>query len=214
MHALSSFVKNTSEHIVQLWDRLSNFKTYCLILRHTSHTITAKTPVTRLHASSLMFCQDNQWARMSDFESCCSTLRHIVWCWVIFHTNSLPRSPWQDCMQALSCSVKTISEIECLTCRQAVQLRDILSGLETCLTQDHCQDACYKIACKLSHISSRQSMSQNVKFWDRLSNFETYCLILRDTPHKITAETPVRRLHASSLIFCQECQWADCLTVR
>ena len=70
------------------------------------------------------------WARSSHFETCCSTLRHIVWCWVILHTSSLPRSPWQ----ALSCSVKTVNEIECLTCRQAVQLRDILSDLETCLT--------------------------------------------------------------------------------
>ena len=106
-------------------------------------------------------------SRLSDFETGCSTLRHIVWCWVILHTNSLPRSPWQDCMQALSCSVKTISEIECMTCRQAVQLRDILSDLETCITQDHCQDACYKIACKLSHLLWRMSMSSPVWLWDR-----------------------------------------------
>ena len=87
------------------------------MLSHTSHKFTAKKPMTRLHASSLMFCQDNR-------------------------------------------------EIECLTCRQAVQLRDILSDLETCLTQDYCQDARNKIACKLSHLLSRMSMS-------RLSDFET-----------------------------------------
>ena len=69
-------------------------------------------------------------------------------------------------MQALSYFVKTINEPECLILRQAVQLRDILSDLETCLTQDYCQDARNKIACKLSHLLSRMSMS-------RLSDFET-----------------------------------------
>ena len=83
-------------------------------------------------------------------------------------------------LQALSCSVKAVSEIDCLTCRQAVQLRDILSDLETCLTQDHCQDACYKIAYKLSHISSRQwarmsNLRQAVQLQDILSDPET-CL--------------------------------------
>ena len=49
---------------------------------------------------------------------------------------------------------------------QVVSLRDMLSDLETCLTQDYCQDARDKIACKLSHLFSRMSMS-------RLSDFET-----------------------------------------
>ena len=53
-------------------------------------------------------------------------------------------------MQALSYFVKTINEPECLILRQAVQLQDILSDFETCLTQDYCQDAHDKIACKLS----------------------------------------------------------------
>ncbi len=106
------------------------------------------------------------WARTSHFETCCSTLRHIVWCWVILHTNSLPRRPWQDCTQAVSYFVKTFHEPECLILRQAVRLQDILSDLETCLTQNYCQDARIKIACKLSHLLSRMSMS-------RLSDFET-----------------------------------------
>ena len=53
-----------------------------------------------------------------------------------------------------------MNEPECLILRQAVQLGDILSDLETCLTQDYCQDARNKIACKLSHLLSRMSMSR------------------------------------------------------
>ena len=161
MQALSSFVKNTSEQIVQLWDILSDLETY-----FTHAKITAKTPVTRLHASVLMFCQDNQWARMSDFETGCPTSRHTVWSWDMPHTRSLPRRLLQDCMQALSYFLKTINEPECQILRQAVQLRDILSDLERYSTQDYCRDARKTIACKLSHLLSRMSMS-------RLSDFET-----------------------------------------
>ena len=72
--------------------------------------ITAKTPVTRLHASSLIFRQDNQWARMSNFETGGPTSRHTVSSWDMPHTRLLPRRPWQDCMQALSSFFKNVNE--------------------------------------------------------------------------------------------------------
>ena len=162
-HVLSS--QSVSQN-VWLWVMLFNFETHCLMLSHTSHKFTAKKPMTRLHASSLMFCQDNQWDRMSNLQTGCPISRHTVWSWDMPHTRSLPRRLLQDCVQALSYFVKSINEPECLDLRQAVQLRDILSDLETCLTQDYCQDARNKIACKLSHLLSRMSMS-------RWSDFET-----------------------------------------
>ena len=94
------------------------------------------------------------------------TLRHAVWSWDMPHTRSLPRRLLQDCMQALSYFVKTINEPECLILRQAVQLQDILSVLETCLTQDYCQDARDKIACKLSSFFKNVN-EQIVWLWDR-----------------------------------------------
>ena len=107
------------------------------------------------------------------------------------HTRSQPRRLLQDCMQALSYFVKTINEPECLILRQAVQLRDILSDLETCLTQDHCQDACYKIAYKLSYFVKTVNepecliLRQAVQLQDILSDPETcltqhYCQDARD----------------------------------
>jgi len=139
VRAVQSFVKYQLSQVVSLWDMLFNFETYCLMLSHTSHKFTAKKPMTRLHASSLMFCQDNQWDRMSNLQTGCPTSRHTVWSWDMPHTRSLPRRLLRDFMQALSYFVKTINEPECLVLRQVVQLRDILSDLETCLTQDYCQ---------------------------------------------------------------------------
>ena len=135
---------------------------WCWVILHTNS-------LPRNHdkiASSLMFCQDSQWDRMSNLQTGCPTSRHTVWSWDMPHTRSLPRRLLQDCIQALSYFVKTINGPECLIWRQAVQLQGILSDPETWLTQDYCQDARDKIACKLSHRFSRMSMS-------RLSDFET-----------------------------------------
>ena len=207
VRVVQSFVKTISEpecltlrQVVQLRDILSD----------TSHKITAKTPVTRLHASSLMFCQENQWARMSNFETGCPTSRHTVWYFTQDHC--------QDARNKIACKPshllsRTSAEPGRLTLRQAVQTWDILSDVETYFTQDHCQEALTRVHAS-SHVLSGQSVSQNVWLWDRLSNFETYCLILRLASHKITAKTPVTRLCASSLVFCQEYQSAGCLTLR
>ena len=93
VRAVQSFVKYQLSQVVSLWDMLFNFETYCLMLSHTSHKFTAKKPMTRLHASSLMFCQDNQWDRMSNLQTGCPTSRNTVWSWDMPHTRSLPRRP-------------------------------------------------------------------------------------------------------------------------
>ncbi len=141
----------TLRHAVQPWDILSDVESYFTQI----HCQEAHDKI----ESSLMFCQDSQWDRMSNLQTGCPTSRHTVWSWDMPHTRSLPRRLLQDCIQALSYFVKTINEPECLVLRQAVQLQDILSNPETCLTQDYCQDARDKIACKLSHRFSRKSMS-------------------------------------------------------
>ena len=89
-----------------------------------------------------------------------------------YNTLSLPNScvmnaglwTWKYMSAYSSCSVfcQISAEPGRLTLRHVVQLWDILSDVESYFTQIHCQEGHDKIARKLSHISSRHSMSQNV----------------------------------------------------
>ena len=159
---------------VWLWDKLSNFETYCLILRHTWHKITPKTPVTRLHACSLIFCQEYQWADRP-------TLRQAVQLWDILSDLELyfTHDHCQDARNKIACKLTHVLSRQSVSQNvwlwdKAVRLRDILSDLETYSTQDYCQDARNKIACRLSHLLSKILVSKS-------SNFETGCPTSRHT---------------------------------
>ena len=119
---------------------------------------------------------------MSNFETGCPTSRHTVWYFSQDHC--------QDARNKIACKPshllsRTSAEPGRLTLRQAVQIWDILSDVETYFTQDHCQEALTRLHAS-SHVLSGQSVSQNVWLWDRLSNFETYCLILHTRLHTVT----------------------------